>query len=177
MGINAGSEPIENAAHNNQSTIQVLTTVQANERWGDDISRKKDGTTRLYFQNVNSMGLPKPDKWRNILNCLTIKNCDIVGLAETCADCKNKSVSQLVRTEARAVAKHAALAFSENRTISESTYLPGGTRPMATGRWCGRYQRTLNDEGHKGRWFGQQFNLQANKSLFCVTAYRPCIQG
>jgi hypothetical protein len=124
MGINEGAELVENTEPNNQRTIQFSTTVQANDRWGDDISSKKDGTSRLYFQNINSMGLPKPDKCRNILNCLTIKNFDIVRLAETCADWKDKTLSHLVRMEAQAVAKHVTLAFSENRTISESTYLP-----------------------------------------------------
>jgi hypothetical protein len=47
---------------------------------------------------------------------------------------------------------------------------------MATGRWCCRYKRSLNDNDNKGRRSGPQFNLQTNKSLYCVTAYRPFIQ-
>jgi hypothetical protein len=160
-----------------QQTIHFSKSVQVNDRWGDDISMQKDGTFRIYFQNVNSLALPKTEKWINVLNAITNNNCDIIGLAETCADWKNKTLQHSVRQIARAMAKHTTIAFSDNRTVCDTTYLPGGTLQMATGRWCCRYQRSLNDEGKKGRWSGQQFTLQANKSLYCVTAYRPCIQS
>jgi hypothetical protein len=124
MNFPNGKDKSDNDDSYNQQTIRFSTHTQANDRWGDDISRNKDDTFHLYFQNVNSLGLPKTDKCRTALNSLKANNCDIVGLAETCADWKDKALQHLVRKEARIVAKHMTIAFSDNRTVSDSTYLP-----------------------------------------------------
>jgi hypothetical protein len=71
------------------NTQQTISNHDKNEIFGDSADIKRAGTTRLYFQNLNSMALSAGfQKWTTTVQCLEQLKCDIFGFAETCTNWK-----------------------------------------------------------------------------------------
>jgi hypothetical protein len=169
-------QPCINQADDRQKSLTFETSERSNDRWGDTIDAKEENTTRIYFQNINSLSLStKNDKLKSVMKCCNEQNCDILGLAETNANWKRRNLRQQTRLAARQWNKHSSIAFSNNKTVADD-YLPGGTMQMATGQWSCRIEKELSDENNKGRWSGHKYRLQEDKSIFVLTAYRCCKQ-
>jgi hypothetical protein len=137
---------------------------------------KAPHTTRIYFQNINSVRAKNNNKWKSILEYLKTSDCDITGLSETCANWQSRGLLHRFRSSTRPYFPTMCLTTTNTAReySSRSAYLPGGCLQLAVGHWTGRLEKHLHDPRSLGRWCGQQYRLASNKSLIIITAYRVC---
>lgn len=141
------------------------------------MTKKAPNTTRLVFQNINSIQPQNDIKWVETINSAINHEIDMLGLVEMSANWSMRTVKARHRTslsrEARAKQiSSTAITFSRNSTVSTDSYLPGGTASVTFGAWTGILQAHLHDSGNMGRWSGQQFRINQETSLFVITGYR-----
>ena len=157
-----------------QTPLTFSSTVKENLPWGDSIKNIKNKTTRIYFQNINGVQPSQKQRWPSILrNCIQHNKCDIIGFCETGLNWAQKPLSQNIQSTSYRTQKiRTHISHSQNSATSPTSFLPGGTMLLTQGHWIGRMTKHLNDPEKWGRWSGTQ-----DRSLFIITAYRPCINS
>lgn len=149
--------------------------VATNEEWGDSIGVKLDNTARLYFQNVNSLGLSTGrKKWQHILRSLNTAECDIIGLAQTSINWKKMHIRDRFLEPLRKKMPISKGNLSRNSFPTENSVLPGGVAQIVQGNWTGRIVDHVHDFRKMGRWSGFKLRLKHDRYLVVISAYRVC---
>ena len=159
-----------------QPTINFNQTVTANSAWGDTIEKKEDSSFCIYFQNVNGIQPTYIDRWEHILQALMITyNSDITALCETCLNWQKYNIRTIINNKLKkTITNNINILHSQNTATSTTAFLPGGTLVLTKGSWTGRISELLHDPGMMGRWTGNKYRLQGNRSIYVLLAYRPC---
>lgn len=151
--------------------------LDQNSPWGDSIDVKLDHTVRLYFQNVNSLGLSHSrSKWTDILKSLHTAECDIIGLAQTSINWKHMYIRDRFLKPLRNKMPISKVNLSRNNFHSDNSVLPGGVAQIINGDWTGRIVEQINDSRRMGRWSGYKLRLKHDRFLVIISAYRVCAQ-
>ena len=151
--------------------------LNPNEPWGDDYSIKHSNSFRIYFQNVNSLGLSSDrDKFRNILSSMIKSECDIINWSQTSLNWKLLNTRNKVHEIIRATNEIYKDNIGRNKYISPSPVIPGGTAQLIRGDWTGRIIEFVHDFRQLGRWCGVKLRLKHGRHLYLITAYRVCDQ-
>lgn len=160
---------------NFQSSTNALN---ANEAWGDGIDIKCTNSFRIYFQNVNSLGLSQgPGKWKSMLASMEQMQCDFINMAQTSLNWKFLFIRERLRKHlAKRMPIH-KVNIGRNRFSSENHTLPGGTAQVINGDWTGRIVEYIHDPRQLGRWCGVKIRLKHGRHLYIITAYRVCAQS
>jgi hypothetical protein len=111
----------------------------------------KQGTIRLYFQNVNGLRLQDSglDITETFAQLRDIK-ADIFVIAETQLHCKSPSVQSILQSCKRRIWEHCKLVSCSSDEEWQSPRKPGGTLIGVTGPLAGRVSRSFTD--NYGRW-------------------------
>lgn len=155
---------------------QLFPVTKENESWGSAFEQKYSHTTRIYYQNVNSLQARNNLKWESTLEVLKELQCDISGFSETCTNWKCSGIIPRFRRSSRKLFPHSCLTTNKvcHQHKVKTTYLPGGCMQMSTSHWTGRIEEHLHDPRRLGRWCGQKYRLGNDKHLIIITAYRVC---
>ena len=152
--------------------------LKPNEPWGDDYSIKHSNSFRIYFQNVNSLGLSSDkEKFSNILSSMIKSECDIINWAQTSLNWKLLHTRNKVHETIRATKEIYKVNIGRNKYISPSPVIPGGTAQLIRGDWTGRIVELVHDFRLLGRWCGVKLRLKHDRHLYVISAYRVCDQS
>lgn len=154
------------------------TNLRPNEPWGDTIEVKCENTVRIYFQNVNSIGLSQgTNKVNTILQSLQLIECDIATFAQTSINWRFLHLRNRLRTSVQRIFPKNRINIAKNNFRSEQPALPGGCAQLVTGDWSGRIIEFIQDFRNMGRWCGIKLRLKGARHLYLITAYRVCKQS
>ena len=150
------------------------TSPEQNIAWGDNLPPKPANTIRFYFQNINGVqSTTNWNKWRDIVNEMSVNQVDIMGLAETNINwnpSRNKRALTLLRTQY----KHSILLNATSDEPSISFHKPGGASLAILGNAVGTISQKYIDETGLGRWVYTILNAQNHRKIVVITAYRLC---
>ena len=122
------------------------TSPEQNIAWGDNLPPKPANTRRLYFQNINGLqSTTNWNKWRDIVNEMSVNQVDIMGLAETNINwnqARNKRALTLLRTQY----KHSILLNATSDETSTSFHKPGGASLAILSNAVGTISQKYIDE-------------------------------
>jgi hypothetical protein len=143
--------------------------------FGDKLSkRKKKGSIRVVFQNINGFGKKKSSKLISIKDFMIRRNVDIMCMAEM-----NKNWDVIGRR--KALPQIAKRWFAQSRAITahnvhdrdRSEYQPGGTGIISKGEVSLHHQKEERDTRWLGRWTSQKFQGKDSISTRVVLVYAP----
>jgi hypothetical protein len=102
--------------------------------------------------------------------------CDIFGYAETNTNWQYCNTKQKINQIIHKQFPNSSTKLSNNRFNPNITdrYQPRGTIQSCTGYWTSRLITSIHDPRRMGRWSGQKFRLEGDRTLTIITAYRPC---
>jgi exonuclease III len=136
--------------------------------------RKKIGTVRIMFQNINGFGKEKSNKTRSIKDFMLRRNVDIMCMAELNRNWdvvgRMKTLPQIAKewfAQSRAISAHNCL------DTDRSEYQPGGTAVIAKGEVSLHHQGEERDARRLGRWVSQKFQGKGEISTRVVAVYTP----
>lgn len=146
--------------------------LKANEPWGNRITRKKENTTRVYYQNVNGITQGKDwTRWEAIVHELQRMEVDMFGLAETNVQW-NPTTKHIATQKARHHYPQCKLGTSVCDELNTRTKQQGGTCLGITGNLLGSMHELSEDERGLGRWTYRQIVGRDGIRLMVITAYR-----
>jgi Endonuclease/Exonuclease/phosphatase family len=131
----------------------------------------KQGTIRLYFQNVN--GLRLQDSGLDIMETfaqLRDIKADIFGIAKTQLHCKSPSVQSILQSCKRRIWEHCKLVSCSSDEEWHSPKKPGGTLIGVTGPLARWVSRSFTD--NYGRWTGVDLLGQDGRTVSIICAYQ-----
>jgi hypothetical protein len=153
----------------------ILTSLADNKCWGDSLQSKQDGSTRIYFQNINGLSTKDHSKWLHTLSWLKDNNVDIAGLAEPCINTNDIRVLNSYSSKISMFQNRSFIKFSHNHSPSESKYQPGGSLILCSAQWKSRIVNIIQDQKKWGRYVGLTFRLKQDKYLTVISSYR-CVK-
>jgi hypothetical protein len=134
--------------------------------------QKKEGTIRIFFQNVNS--IYKFKSWETLKDtgkALNNLHIDIIGFAETNLKWTFRTINQ-----ARCILQQSCsliqLTTSSSNEPTRTPFQPGGTMTIAKDKYTGRIIGTIKDESNMGRWSGYKFSTTLQHNLNILTVYQ-----
>lgn len=156
-----------------QRTMRRLADID--NKWeSHPMGNKAPETTRMVFQNINSLQPKNNIKWVDIIRTIIENKNDMLGLVETSVNWSLRKLKSRHRKDLLYM-KHERpcnplhlLPLPSRRTRQSvlKNYLPGGTASVTLGNWTGVLQEHLYDAQTMGRWSGQQFRINAETRLF-----------
>ena len=135
-----------------QPTDERLTPSD-NYYIGDSLQLpKSEGTTRIYFQNLNGINLSHLGNWEETCSHLRDMEVDIALIAEHKLDTTQPRVLKKLYDQARAVLGLGSFTINATSTpiTSPTMYKPGGVLSLIHGGIKGRIIRSGTDP--LGRW-------------------------
>lgn len=153
------------------------SNIRANDPWGDSIDVKDTHSFRVYYQNVNSLGLSQcTNKLNTVLNSLKQADCDIINIVQTSINWRFLHLRNRMRIALKHIFPIHKPNISRNKFQSDQPALPGGCAQIINGDWSGRIVEYLHDFRHMGRWCGIKMRLKGERYIYIITAYRVCNQ-
>jgi hypothetical protein len=140
---------------------------------GTPIKKKKDGSVRIGFNNINGMGTRKTDARNSELHgFISSGDYDIFGMTETNVNWKKNG--EHIRDITYGWFRRMGLCYEYYREYPcSSNFQVGGVAQMAIGEITGRIIKYGGDETGQGRWTWQTFKGKKDRIVRIITAYRP----
>lgn len=140
--------------------------VRPNDFWGDLIDTKCSNTCRIYFQNVNSLGLSQGNtKINTVLQSMQQADCDIINMVQTSINWRFLHLRNRLRIALKKVYPIHKINVSRNKFSSAQPALPGGCAQIVQGDWSGRIVEYIHDFRQMGRWCGIKLRLKGDRHL------------
>lgn len=153
----------------------IEKTTNNNDKYlGDTLTEKKEeGTTRIYFQNLNGLKWDKEGGiWPMVCQNMASIQTDIMGFVEVNQDTSKYEVShQLEKTAKRFFGHQRIIAGTSNRTVRR-TFKPGGTMMMTVENAVKCARDTTRDR--MGRWVSTRYSSTSNNRTTVIMAYQVC---
>jgi exonuclease III len=158
-----------------RQSSQEAQTGNISRTFGDKLSRrKKKGSVRIIFQNINGFGKKKSNKATSIKDFIKKRKVDILCMAEMNTNWdvvgRMNTLPQVAKSwfaQTRAIAAH------NNHDFDRSEYQPGGTGIISKGEVSLHHQREERDNRRLGRWVSQKFQGKNKISTRVVSVYTP----
>lgn len=128
---------------------------------GNLMSSKKEDSTRVIFQNINSLCATNTEKWKATIDRMYEFEADVVGLCETRINWSINKTNAIY-----------TMIGSKVRNAIDKRILPGGTATITVNSMVNRITKEIHDKDFMGRWTGYCYNIGNNKSLYIINAYR-----
>jgi hypothetical protein len=157
-----------------EQVVGLPPCTEADTPWGDNLDKKNQSSTRLFFQNINGLSTKNHSKWTTSLEYLHHHQVDIAGIAEPCINVQNKRAVSSYLNKLSKFGPRSTASFSENTNPCERAYQPGGSLILCQETWKSRIVRNIQDERQWGRYVGYSFRINESTYLTIITAYR-CI--
>ena len=140
-----------------------------NEGWGDEMTKRKErGMLRIYFQNVNSLGVLR-NGYETDNMCVELKGrkVDMMCLAETNVNWRRGDVKETMRQKVMTIWDHGWVQGSSSEEKMKSEFKPGGTVTVLGGKWVGAKKESGGDK--YGRWSWISLTGGNNKEVVVIT--------
>ena len=153
--------------------LVVLSSENQNQNkpWGDQLSPKPDGITRIFSMNVNGLSLDRRGGRFDEL-CRTTKEvqADIMHSQEHNLDTTQSSVRSILYDTTRQHWQRSRLKFATSPIPFVSTYKPGGTMTMIVNNLTGRVES--HEADHLGRWVSYTLRGRGSQFLTIINVYQ-----
>lgn len=109
------------AASNKHKINNRFQTNRSNKNdiWGSAMTTKDTNTTRIYFQNVNSLRVSnKHNKWKQCCDYAKTSSMDIFGFAETCVNWKINKTKTTIQNETKQYYDNCSIALQKQLSIN-----------------------------------------------------------
>ena len=139
---------------------------------GDKLQeQKEEGTTRIYFQNLNGIKWDKEGgTWPQICHAMANINADIIGFAEINQDTTKYEVEHQIETIAKKHFDHSRITTSTSKRQVRRTYKPGGTMMMTVMNSVSMIEDTTRDR--MGRWVSMRYRGTTAQRVTVITSYQ-----
>ena len=157
--------------------------VEHHQWFGDELliskdwpKKSKEGTIRLYSQNVNGISyFNNYGEWEIMLEELHDRQVDVACLTEINLDLQKPEIKYSLVEKAKALDKGIRMEMTASKTrIDNSPAKRGGVMVFARGNWSGRVVRSGSDT--LGRWSYLTMQGKREKKTTIITLYRVCEQ-
>ena len=134
---------------------------------------KKEGITRIYFQNLNGLKWDKEGgTWPMICHAMAGIHADIMGFAEVNQDTNKYEIQHKLQSVASKYFDHKRIIHGTIAKPSRRNYKPGGTMMMTVSDTVSAIKSTTRDR--MGRWVSTQFQGNTPNKLTIIVAYQVC---
>ncbi|KAI2491614.1 hypothetical protein MHU86_22931 [Fragilaria crotonensis] len=162
------SQPVNSVSRRSALSVQ---NQKENKHWGDVLTEKTEGVTRIYSQNVNGINLDRRGgKFNAICELLREIQGDIFCGQEHNLDTSQANVRQTLYDTTRQHWERSLLTLGTTPIAYHTQYKPGGTFTLATGHITGRILAHESDKW--GRWTIQHLTGKADRKVAIFSVYQ-----
>ena len=156
---------------NNRPLVLTTENQITNKPWGDILTEKPDGVTRLFSLNVNGLSLDQRGGQFDELCQLTKEvQADILCCQEHNLDTTQSTVRRILYETTRQHWNRSRAQFSSTPIPFTHFYKPGGTMIMIVDQASGRIKSQTTD--HLGRWSSYTLRGRDSTSFTIISVYQ-----
>jgi hypothetical protein len=149
--------------------------------YGDPITQKVPGSTRIFFQNVKGLThTSTSEDYKYYFQCLKGLDVDFFGLSETNTCWSHHHLTSDYRASLRRFSRQSKTVFGFvstkiDKCSQKETFQSGGNLTCITGPSVARVNGSdILDSTGLGRWSGLTLDGTSGRKLTIITAYRVC---